>query len=324
MTLALLALALAQAPAAPAAPPTPPAAAAPAADAAPGAPPPLLTPLPAAPAPGADGVDWSRIPAAVGADALTPAQKAVLAAVLERSYCHCGCPHSLLGCLTGHASCEHAPRMGALAARLAGQGLPAADVERLLVEYYASFYPRKRYALDVEGFGPPLGDPAAPITLVVYSDFQCPICQQFAPRLEALVERHKGRVKLYAKPFPLANHPRAPAAAEAAEWARAQGIFWEFHDAVFQNPKALDDDSLAALATRLGKDGDGLRNALKEQQFRARVLASQSEARFAGLLGTPTLYVNGRRHLLPDFSDTILDFTLDDEEEWIKAGGWRD
>jgi len=74
----------------------------------------------------------------------------------------------------------------------------------------------------------------------------------------------------------------------------------------------------------LGKDGDDLRKALQEQRFREKVQFSQSEARRAGLAGTPTLYVNGRRHLIPDFSDTILDFTLDDEEEWTRSGGWRD
>jgi protein-disulfide isomerase len=335
MTLALpalaLALAAAQAPvprAEPAAPPSSPPAPAPrpASSAGPAADLPAAAGADAAraTATGAEGLDWSRVPASVGADALTPAQRAVLAQVLERSYCYCGCPHSLLGCLTTHPACEHAPRMGALAARLAGLGLPPGDVEKALVDYYASFDRVKRANLDVSGFGPPLGEPAAPITLIVFSDFQCPFCQQFRPRLEALVERHKGRVKLYAKPFPLATHPRALAAAEAAEWARAQGIFWEFHDAMFENPKALDDDALAALATRLGKDGDDLRAALQEQRFREKVQFAQSEARRAGLLGTPTLYVNGRRHVIPDFSDTILDFTLDDEEEWAKARGWGD
>jgi len=312
MTLALLALALAaaQAPLPPSAPSDAPAAS-----------PSSAT---AAASPGPEGLDWSRIPASVGADALNAAQRAVLAQVLERSFCYCGCPHTLLGCLTSHPACEHAPRMGALAARLAGLGLAPGDVEKALVDYYASFDQVKRANLDVTFFGPPLGDPAAPITLVVFSDFQCPFCQQFRPRLEALVERHKGRVKLFAKPFPLVTHPRALAAAEAAEWARSQGIFWEFHDAMFANPKELEDDALAALATRLGKDGDDLRKALQEQRFRPRVQEAQSEARRAGLLGTPTLYVNGRRHVIPDFSDTILDFTLDDEEEWMKAGGWRD
>jgi protein-disulfide isomerase len=315
MTLAIPALALALAAAQ--GPPAPP----PAAGSAPaGAP----APAAAEAAPAATGVDWSRIPASVGADSLTPAQKGVLAQALERSFCYCGCPHSLLGCLTTHAACEHAPRMGALAARLAGLGLAAADVERILVEYYASFDRPKRAALDLAGFDPPLGDPKAPITLVVFSDFQCPFCQQFRPRLEAFVERHKGRVKLYAKPFPLATHPRAMAAAEAAEWARAQGMFWEFHDALFESPKAVDDDALVALATRLGKDGEDLRKALKEQRFRLKVQIAQSEARRAGLAGTPTLYVNGRRHLVPDFSDTLLDFTLDDEEDWSRTGGWGD
>jgi len=320
MNFALLALALAQAPlTAPSASPVAPAAASPASAASPAA-------ASAAPAPptGPAPLDWSSIPATVGAESLPPAQKVVLGRVLEESFCYCGCPHTLLGCLTGHAGCEHAPRMAALAARLAGLGLAASDIQRSLADYYASFDRPKRAKLDVTAFGPPLGDPAAPITIVEFSDFQCPFCKQFRSKLEAFVERNKGRVKLYYKPFPLQNHPRAMEAAEAAEWARDQGIFWAFHDALYENAKALDDDSLAALATRLGKDGEDLKKSLRDQRFRAKVVDAQAEARRAGLPGTPTLYFNGRRHLIPDFSDTILEFTVDDEEEWTKANGWKD
>jgi protein-disulfide isomerase len=279
---------------------------------------------PGAPGAAPGAVDWSRVPASVGAEVLAPAQKAVLARVLEGEFCYCGCPHSLLGCLTEHASCSHAPRMAALAARLAGLGMGAAEVRKVLVDYYASFDRSKRARLAVGEFGPPLGDAAAPVTIVEFSDFQCPFCAQFRPRLEEFVERNRGRVKLYYKPFPISSHPRAMEAAEAAEWARDQGVFWEFHDALFQNPRALDDEALAARAAVLGKDGDDLRKALEARRYRAKVLESQAEARSAGLMGTPTLYFNGRRHLIPDFSDTVLEFTLEDEEEWMRSGGWKD
>jgi protein-disulfide isomerase len=331
LPLALLALALAQAPAsagAPsAAPDVPGAAPAPVAapaTTAPAAAGPAAGTEPGAPAAATGELDWSRIPSTVGAESLTPAQKAVLAQVLDETFCYCGCPHTLLGCLTGHAGCAHAPRMAALAARMAGQGQQPPAIEKALTDYYASFDRPKRARLDLAAFGPPLGDPKAPITIVEFSDFKCPFCQQFRVKLQAFVERNQGRVKLYYKPFPLPNHPRAQEAAEAAEWARDQGIFWAFHDAVYENNKTLDDDSLAAIAARLGKDGDDLKKALAEKRYRQKVLDAQSEGRRAGLPGTPTLFFEGRRHVLPDLSDTILEFTLDDEEEWIRSGGWRD
>jgi hypothetical protein len=78
----------------------------------------LLLSAPPAPPP---AIDWSRIPDTVGVSALTPPQKDVLARVLADEVCYCGCPHTLLGCLTEHQQCSHAPRMAALAARLAGR-----------------------------------------------------------------------------------------------------------------------------------------------------------------------------------------------------------
>ncbi len=274
--------------------------------------------------PSAPALDWSTIPSTVGADVLTAQQKAVLAKVLQEEFCYCGCPHTLLGCLTEHTGCKHGPRMAALAARLAGMNLASNDIERLLTDYYSSFDGAKRARLDVAGFGPPLGDPQAPITIVEFSDFVCPFCQQLRPKLEEFIEKHAGRVKLVYKPFPLAMHPRAEEAAEAAEWARDQGVLWAFYDALFENNRALDDETLAGHAERLGKDGAELKKALESHQYRTRVGDSQSEARRGGIQGTPSLFINGRRHLLPDYSDTILEFILEDEEEWLKSNGWKD
>lgn len=274
-------------------------------------------------APPAPVVDWSRIPDSVGATSLTPPQRAVLAKVLSEEFCYCGCPHTLLGCLTEHKGCKHAPRMAALASRMAGMGLGPGEILKVLTDYYASFDRSKRVPLDVGSAGPPLGDPKAPVTLVEFADFQCPFCQQLRPRLEEFVKRNPGRVKLVFKPFPLPNHPRAQEAAEAVEWARDKGIFWQMHDAMFEQPNALDDESLVAMARRFGKDGEDLRKALAERRFRAKVQAIQAEGRRAGLAGTPTVFINGRKHVIPDYSDTVLEFVLSDEEEWLK-GGWKD
>jgi len=275
-------------------------------------------------APSAPPIDWTQIPAAVGYDALTAQQKAILARVLAEEFCYCGCPHTLSGCLTEHTSCKHAPRMAALAARLAGMGLSGSEIHRILTDYYASFDRSKRTRLDVANFGTPLGDPKAPVTIVEFSDFVCPFCAQLRPKLEEFVEKHPGQVKLVYKPFPLAMHPRAQEAAEAAEWARDAGVLWPFYDALFENNKNLDDASLQGYAEKLGKDPADLKKALETQKYRTRVLDAQAEARRGGIQGTPCLFFNGRRHILPDYSDTILEFVLEDEEEWVKSNGWKD
>ena len=92
---------------------------------------------------------------------------------------------------------------------------------------------------------------------------------------------------------------------------------------MFENPKALDTESLVALADRLGKDGESLRKALAERKYRDRVQSGLIEGRRAGVIGTPTLFVNGRRHVIPDYSDTVLEFILEDEEQWMK-NRWKD
>jgi len=282
----------------------------------------VLALVAAAPSP-PPAIDWSRIPDTVGVSTLTPPQKDVLARVLADEFCYCGCPHTLLGCITEHKDCKHAPRMAAMAARLAGMGLSSNEILRTLTEYYASFDPKRRAVIDTARLGAPLGDPKAKVTIVEYADFECPFCQQLRPRLEAFVKIHPGRVKLLFKPFPLPGHPHAEPAAEAAEWARDQGIFWPFSEAMFDHPKALDVDSLVSLASQLGKDGEDLRKALADRKYRDRVQVSLLEGRRAGVIGTPTLFLNGRRHVIPDYSDTVLEFVLEDEEEWAR-NGWKD
>ena len=92
---------------------------------------------------------------------------------------------------------------------------------------------------------------------------------------------------------------------------------------MFDNPKKLDTDSLVAIADDLGKDGESLRRALAERKYRDRVQSGLVEGRRAGVLGTPTVFINGRRHVIPDYSDTVLEFVLEDEEQWLKTG-WKD
>lgn len=253
---------------------------------------------------------------------LTPPQQQLVADWARTAFVYCGAPRTVAASLQAGAGCRHAPRMAHLAVRLAAQGLDRPRLERVLTDYYASFHAEKRARIDVAGFGPPLGDPAAPVAFVEFSDFTCPFCQLLRPELEKFVADRPGRVRLHFKPFPIESHENALESAQAAEWARDQGAFWKVHDALFQDPYANDPDSLAAAATALGLDGADLAAALKAGRYVPRIRASMAEARAAGLTGTPTLFINGRMHRGPSFSEPDLEFTLEDEEEWVKHGGW--
>lgn len=257
----------------------------------------------------------------VALDDLTPAQRETLAAIARDEFCYCGCPHTVSACLRTHAQCKHAPRMARLAARYVAIGAGKEEVSKLLDEYYASFDKRSR--IDTEGFGPAFGDASAPVTVVEFSDFVCPYCGALRPVLERFVEEHRGRVKLVYKPFPIDAHPNAFEAAQAAEWSREKGVFWKFYDTLFAHPRDLAVDDLVSYANDLGVDGEDLRKALDAKTYQVKVMTSREEARRAGLRGTPTLYFDGRRLVLPDMNDPkVLELTLEDEEEWRAHRGW--
>jgi protein-disulfide isomerase len=257
----------------------------------------------------------------VALDGLSPDQRQLVLELAKQAFCYCGCPHTLAQCLREHQTCRHAPRMAALAARLARAGARRGELSRLVTSYYASF--DKRVRLEVSRFGPPLGNPDAPVTLVEFSDFTCPYCQLVRPVLESFVAARKDRVKLVFKPFPIESHPGALELAQASEWARDQKLFWPMHDALFEDPGSHTPDALAALARRIGGDPESLRAALEDGRFVARIRESQAEARAAGIRGTPSLFLNGRPLVLVDYSEEGLEHTLQDEEEWARNRGWQ-
>jgi protein-disulfide isomerase len=257
----------------------------------------------------------------ISLEGLAPEQRQVLGEFASGTFCYCGCPHTLAQCLREHRTCRHAPRMATLAARLVRAGARRDELARLMTSYYASF--DKRVRLDASRFGPPLGSPDAPVTLLEFSDFTCPYCQLIRPVLESFVEARKGRVKLVFKPFPIESHPGALEVAQAAEWAREQNLFWPMHDALFSSPGAHTPDELARIAREIGGKPESLRTALQDGRFLPRIRESQAEARAAGIKGTPSLFFDGRPLVLMDFSEEGLEFTLQDEEEWAQHRGWQ-
>ena len=255
-------------------------------------------------------------------DGLTDAQRENVAAVARETFCYCGCPHTISQCLRGHSGCKHASRMARLAVKYAATGASKEEIEKGLADYYASFDQRAR--LDPKPFGPPRGDAAAPVTMIEFSDFACPFCQQLRPVLEQFIADRKDRVKLFYVPFPIRSHPNAFEAAQAAEWARDHGMFWPMHDTLFAHAHALGVDDLAGYARDLGGDGDDLRRALESGKYVPRVEAAQETARAAGLSATPTLYLDGRKVIGVDYGPEGLEFTLEDEEEWVRhQGSWE-
>src|ERR1700761_482220 len=141
------------------------------------------------------------------------------------------------------------------------------------------------------------GDPEAPCVLVEYGDYQCPSCGGAYPIVKR-VQKHFGkRLGFVFRNFPLTQlHPYAEAAAETAEFAAAQGKFWEMHDLIYENQARLGEELLLDLAQELDLDPEKLIQALQAKEFAARVKSDFSSGVRSGVNGTPTFFINGQRH----------------------------
>jgi Na+/H+ antiporter NhaA len=136
----------------------------------------------------------------------------------------------------------------------------------------------------------------AQVTVVEYGDFECPYCGQAEPVVRELL-RNFVDVRYVWRHLPLTDvHPHAQMAAEAAEAAAAQGAFWEMHDLLLANQNALEPSDLVAYAQRLGLDLERFDKDLREHHGAARVAEDVEGADLSAVSGTPTFFVNGRRH----------------------------
>ena len=147
--------------------------------------------------------------------------------------------------------------------------------------------------IDVASDGPARGPADAPITIVEFSDFQCPYCRRVLPTIEEVVERYPEQVRIVFRNFPLDNHARARPAAEAALCANEQDKFWPYHDVLFENARALEDADLARYAEEVGLDVAAFETCLGESRFADQVEADFQAGREAGVTGTPAFFVNG-------------------------------
>jgi NhaA family Na+:H+ antiporter len=142
------------------------------------------------------------------------------------------------------------------------------------------------------------GAAGAQVTLVEYGDFQCPFCGDAYPVVNELLARFGDQLRFVFRHMPLTDlHPRAEAAAEAAEAAGAQGRFWEMHDRLFTHQHELSDTDLLAHAEAIGLDVERFERDLHEGRHAARVAEDYASGARSGTPSTPRFFVNGFIHL---------------------------
>ena len=153
--------------------------------------------------------------------------------------------------------------------------------------------PEKAYTVNTKG-SPAKGGPAgAAVTLVEFSDFQCPFCSRVTGTLDQIEKAYGDKVRIVFKHLPLRMHSRAPLAHAASEAANRQGKFWPMHDRIFANQRELSEAKYLEYAQEIGLDVGRFKKDMASTSVKARVDADAAEAAALGVTGTPGFFVNG-------------------------------
>lgn len=147
------------------------------------------------------------------------------------------------------------------------------------------------------------GNKNAPVTVVEFSDFQCPYCAKFAPTINEVLKAYPNEVKFVYKDFPLSFHKQARNAAKAARAAGEQGKFWEMHDLIFEKYNLLTEEMFKEFATKLNLDINKFTADFSSNKYDQSIQQDINLGRQAGVTGTPSLYMNGKRMRGRSFND---------------------
>jgi protein-disulfide isomerase len=170
-----------------------------------------------------------------------------------------------------------------------------AFVKRLKKDYgYKSYLEPLRINIETTGY-PTLGPASAPVTIVEFSDFECPFCGGLFPTLKRIERDYADKIRVVYRQFPLASiHPHAEKAAEASLCAFEQQHFWEFHDSMFGNQKELTVDDLKKRAVDMKLDSQKFNDCIDSGREVPAIQKDIQEGARGGVSGTPAMFINGR------------------------------
>jgi protein-disulfide isomerase len=145
----------------------------------------------------------------------------------------------------------------------------------------------------VDASGPSMGPDNAPVTIVEWSDYQCPYCSKVEPTIKKVMADYPSKVRFVFRDYPLPFHEHAQKAAEASHCAEAQGKYWPMHDAMFEHQDQLEVDALKKLAKSQGLDSGKFDACLDKGEMKDKVAANEKAGAAVGVQGTPHFFVNG-------------------------------
>lgn len=243
---------------------------------------------------------------------LNPAQTKTLLSVLRSQDCVCGCPMKLAQCRVEDPACGVSLKLSRAALKAVREGKNEQEVRAIIMEAGKPKLLEDPVKITIDG-DPSKGPDKARITLVEFSDFQCPYCAVAVKNVNTLLRMFPNDIRLVFKQYPLTSHPQAKISAEASLAAQAQGKFWEMHDKMYANYRSLSRDNLIAWAKELGMDVPRFTADLDSHKYAARVQAEYREGNEFGIPGTPTFFINGQRYngsLDPDRVKPVIEAEL--------------
>jgi protein-disulfide isomerase len=246
--------------------------------------------------------DWQTSPSLPGVDftGLTPAQKALALKMLRTNGCPCGCEMKMAECRTQDPNCSNSKALAAIVVAAAKKGaneaaiLTAVDASPLMHRAPPKLL-EDPVVIPIDG-APYIGPKDARVTLVEFSDFQCPYCAQAVGKLNAVLKAYPRQVKLIFMQYPLDIHSQAALAAEAALAAHRQGKFWQLHDAMFADRTHLSRKTILAMAGAIGLDTKRFEQDWDSAAIKQAVAQEQMEGDKAGVEATPTIFIDGQKY----------------------------
>ncbi len=243
--------------------------------------------------------DWQTLTDLPGVDwqGLTGAKKTLALKIVRTEACSCGCDMKLAECRMKDHTCASSKKLANAVAKEVAAGKTEAVIRTDLKQIAAEPPPVLDDPVKISTTGDPVRGPAnARVTLVEFSDFQCPFCSKAVPVTKALLQQFPNDVKLVFKQFPLEDHAQASFGAEAALAAHAQGKFWEMHDLLYAGYPNLSRATIMGYAKKIGLDMNRFTADLNSHKYKANVDSEEKQGEDAGVAGTPTFFINGKKY----------------------------
>ena len=229
---------------------------------------------------------------------LTAVQKRAVLKLLREEDCSCQCGMKTAECIMKDSNCSYSRKLASIAIQGVKDGKTLAEISKLMDASPKAHRPKTLedpVPIDVAG-APVKGPQDARITLVEFSDFECPYCSAAVVEVDRIMAAYPKDIKLIYKQFPLSTHPHAQMAAEASLAARDQGKFWEMYGVLFKNFRRLSRENILGFAKEIGLDMDKFRADLDSGKYQGVIEKDLKDGDTAGVYGTPSFYINGKQY----------------------------